>query len=147
MARTIHSSIGRAEKRNSMTPGWKQTGALWTTALLLLGWSPRQAAGQNAAADSARNLMSAAATAADAGTAEAYREALRLRMAALAIRRRVGDQQGEGESLSWVALTWFQLGEPDSATRLARQAFGIRLSAGDTAGAVRTLSGVLAPAF
>ena len=130
-----------------MTPHLRKASTALLNALSLLILSARPGLGQQSSADSARSLMSAAAAAAAAGTSAAYREALRLRTQALGIWRRTEDRKGEGESLSWIALSWFQLGEPDSARRVAQQAFGIRLSAGDTAGAVRTLSGVLAVAF
>ncbi len=98
-------------------------------------------------ADSARSLLAAAVTAASVSTPEGYREAIRLRGRAAAIFRRVGDGRGEGEALSLTGLAWYFLGEPDSAVGYARSAYILRLAAGDTAGAVRSLAGPLGAAF
>ncbi len=102
---------------------------------------------QSAPGDSAKALL-AAATAASAGsTPDGYRAAIKLRAEAAAVFHRLGDRRGEGEALSRIGAAWYQLGEPDSARRYALRAFPLRLQAGDTAGAVRSLAGVLAPSF
>jgi len=87
--------------------------------------------------------MTTATSVAAPSTPEAYREAIRLRTQAAAIFRRIGDRRGEGEALSMTAAAWLHIGEADSSVGLAVLAVALRLSAGDSAGAVRTLSGVL----